>query len=474
MRHTAFLFVGTLFFCFPFSVNAENRMLEMKLETSAHETMEATLRQSMEERKGEKAKSYLTKHAVTEEKEPSDFSLHVKNAPIQEVLRSLAELTGENIVFGGTVTGSVTADLDHVTPKEALHAMLVSQGLIAREEGSMLIVFGESAMKNGGRATKSYKLSYAEAKEVAEGIRQLSDSVHVAYNQTANAVILSGTPLEIMETAAVLRSLDVPEKQVKVEAEVIAVNRSHSKELGIDWDFKALTGSGEYRRESWNEQRYVTDDAGNIKYDKNGNPRMRNIEHNGWNVKIPEGYAGISYGRSVAGHPYTAFFRANLNALVSTGKARILARPNVVTMNGREAEILIGNKIPVIVEHVDNGVRTTTTEYRDAGIKLTYTPRISADGEITANVNAEVSTPYLVPEMRAYRIITRQANTLVRLRSGDMLTIGGLIDKEENKTFRKVPILGDIPLLGKLFQSKSRSVEESEIVIIIKAEILDR
>lgn len=329
-------------------------------------------------------------------------------------------------------------------------------------------------MKNGGRATKSYKLSYAEAKEVAEGIRQLSDSVHVAYNQTANAVILSGTPLEIMETAAVLRSLDVPEKQVKVEAEVIAVNRSHSKELGIDWDFKALTGSGEYHRESWNEQRYVTDDAGNIKYDKNGNPRMRNIEHNGWNVKIPEGYAGISYGRSVAGHPYTAFFRANLNALVSTGKARILARPNVVTMNGREAEILIGNKIPVIVEHVDNGVRTTTTEYRDAGIKLTYTPRISADGEITANVNAEVSTPYLVPEMRAYRIITRQANTLVRLRSGDMLTIGGLIDKEENKTFRKVPILGDIPLLGKLFQSKSRSVEESEIVIIIKAEILDR
>ena len=106
--------------------------------------------------------------------------------------------------------------------------MLVSQGLIAREEGSTLIVVGESAMKNGGRATKSYKLSYAEAKEVAEGLRQLSDSVHVAYNQTANAVILSGTPLEIMETAAVLRSLDVPEKQVKVEAEVIAVNRSHS------------------------------------------------------------------------------------------------------------------------------------------------------------------------------------------------------------------------------------------------------
>lgn len=83
-------------------------------------------------------------------------------------------------------------------------------------------------------------MSYAEAKEVAEGIRQLSDSVHVAYNQTANAVILSGTPLEIMETAAVLRSLDVPEKQVKIEAEVIAVNRSHSKELGMTGILKLL------------------------------------------------------------------------------------------------------------------------------------------------------------------------------------------------------------------------------------------
>lgn len=111
------LFIRRHSFSVSFFVNAEKQNAGDETETSAHETMEVTLRQSMEGRKGEKAKSYLTKHAVTEEKEPSDFSLHVKNAPIQEVLRSLAELTGKNIVFGGTVTGSVTADLDHVTPK---------------------------------------------------------------------------------------------------------------------------------------------------------------------------------------------------------------------------------------------------------------------------------------------------------------------------------------------------------------------
>ena len=126
----------------------------------------------------------------------------------------------------------------------------------------------------------------------------------------------------------------------------------------------------------------------------------------------------------------------------------------------------------MIVEHMENGVKTTATEYKDAGIKLTYTPIISRNHEITADVHAEVSTPYLVPEMKAYRIITRSANTMVRLKSGDMITIGGLIDKEQAKTMRKVPILGDIPLLGRLFQSHSTTTDESEIVIVIKANIV--
>lgn len=191
-------------------------------------------------------------------------------------------------------------------------------------------------------------------------------------------------------------------------------------------------------------------------------------------MDAPEGYAGISYGRSITGHPYTFFFQARLSALISEGKAEVLARPNVVTMNGRKAEILIGSEVPVIVEHLENGVRTTATEYKDAGIKLSYTPRISRDGDITATVRAEVSTPYLVPEMKAYRIVTRQADTMVRLRSGDELVIGGLIDRQESYTFRKVPILGDIPILGKLFQSKSRSVDESEIIIVIRAELIDQ
>ncbi len=390
---------------------------------------------------------------------------------MREVLQSLAELSGKNIIFAGDMKGTTTADLEGVTAEAAFSAVLAASGLSAREENGTVIIY-DGTLKNEGISAETFRLSYADAAEVAATLSDIYKENHVAYHKGANSVVVKGTAADLLQARRLVASLDHPEKQVKVEAEVVAVNRADIKELGIDWDFQSLTGSASYDRESWSEERYVTDDAGNIKYDDDGNPRIRTITHDGWKVTAPEGHAGISYGRSIAGHPYTFFFQARLSALISQGKAKVLARPNVVTMNGREAEILIGSRIPVIVEHMENGVKTTATEYKDAGIKLSYTPRVSRNDEITASVRAEVSTPYLVPEMKAYRIITRQADTMVRLRSGEELVIGGLIDKETSHTFRKVPILGDIPLLGKLFQSKKTSVEESEIIIVIRAELI--
>lgn len=383
--------------------------------------------------------------------ENANFSLHVKNASLSAVLRSLSELTHKNIIFSGTLPGRITADLDHVTPEEALQIVLDTHGLVAENRGQTLIVWTVGENKDTTKTTYTYRLWYADSKEIVATLTPVLGDGKITCNQSANAVIISGTPGEVMQAREVLRHLDVPEKQVKVEAQVLAVNRAYAKELGIDWDFKSLTGSAKY---------YDAEKSGK---------KETNVRH----IEVPEGYAALSYGQSITGHPYALFFQARLNALISEGKAKILAKPHVMTMNGHKAEILIGEKVPVLIEHLDNGVRTTTTEYRDAGIKLSYTPRINEKNEITAKVSAEVSTPYLVPEMQAYRIVTRQANTLVRLKSGDSLTIGGLTDRTENKVQRKVPLLGDIPLLGKLFQSEKNSIEETEIIIIIKADIIN-
>lgn len=383
--------------------------------------------------------------------EASDnFSLHVQNAPLQQVLQSLAELSGKNVVIPGDLKGTVTASIDNVTPEEALNSVLLMNGLIIKNEGSTMIIYNAKSESDSAKTIKTFKLSYGKSNEIANELKNLTDNVQVASDVGTNSVIVNATPRAMSELEYIIKALDIPEKQVKVEAEVLAVNRSYAKDLGIEWQFKSLTGQAEQR---------------NV-YDKSSKTKTSYL-------KIPEDYAGISYGKSITGNPYTFFFQAKLNALLSNGKAKILAKPNVVTLNGRTAEILIGSKIPVLVEHMENGTKTTSIEYKDAGIKLTYTPNVSKNSEITADIIAEVSTPYLVPEMKAYRIVTRQAHTTVRLKSGDMLTIGGLIDKEEANNIRKVPVLGDIPILGKLFQTETESKEESEIIIIIRANILE-
>lgn len=392
----------------------------------------------------------LTTCQETVQASDSNFSLHVQKAPLQQVLRSLAELSGKNIILPGDLKETVTANLNNVTPEDALNALLLMNGLSLKKEGNTLIVYNAKIESESAKIIKTYKLSYGKSNEIANELQNLTGNMQIVSDIGTNTVVVSASPMTMANVERIIKELDTPEKQVKVEAEVLAVNRSYAKDLGIDWQFKSLTGTA--------IQKNVTE--------KNSKKKTSYLE-------VPQDFAGISYGKSITGNPYTFFFQAKLNALLSDGKAKILAKPNVVTLNGRTAEILIGSKIPVLVERLENGTKTTSIEYKDAGIKLTYTPHISTSSDITADIVAEVSTPYLVPEMKAYRIVTRQAHTMVRLKSGDMLTIGGLIDKEESDNIRKIPILGDIPILGKLFQTRTESKEESEIIIVIRANILE-
>ena len=130
-----------------------------------------------------------------------------------------------------------------MTADEALYSVLAACGLVERMEGSTMVIFSHNAEKNAAAEVKSYRLSYGNAKEVSEGLKNILSSGKVTYSASSNTVLLSGSPMELMQADRLIRLLDVPEKQVKVEAEVIAVNKSYAKDLGIDWDFKSLTGT---------------------------------------------------------------------------------------------------------------------------------------------------------------------------------------------------------------------------------------
>lgn len=269
----------------------------------------------------------------------------------------------------------------------------------------------------------------------------------VFFNPDVNALILYGTAAEYERAKNLLEVLDVELKQVSLEAKILAIDKNASKNLGIDWFWSAFPQYPE--RDSFRN---------NENYDRNFNDNT--------------GYGILRFGRGPEGYPFEWYYGARINALVTDGKAKILSRPNVTTIQGHEAVINVGSSVPVPKVSSTNTSTTTEIEYRDAGIILKYTPRINSDGTITATIHTEVSTPQYVEDLRAYRFNTRSADTVVTVKDGEPMIIGGLIGSEEEKSISKIPFLGDLPILGALFRTHRKSTSESELMIFLTAHVV--
>ena len=278
----------------------------------------------------------------------------------------------------------------------------------------------------------------------------------LAVDEATNSILYAGSSAEKENLQAALAVLDVPCRQVSLEAEVVAVNKTADKDLGIEWSWDALPTYPE-REES------------GMTIGSDGKPT--GIMTPG-KVTRKDAKGVIQFGRNPEGYPYEFYYQAKINALVARGIAKVLAKPKITATDGRQAVIFIGDHVPVVTEKKENGQTTATTEYIDAGIKLIYTPRVNDDGMITALVHTEVSTPTLVAEVKNFRITTRQADTVVRMKNGETLVIGGLIGSEQSDSHSGVPVLRDIPLLGNLFQSNHTAQAETEVVIFLTARLV--
>ena len=238
-------------------------------------------------------------------------------------------------------------------------------------------------------------------------------------------------------------------KQVRIESRVVEINSSKAKELGI-----AIANNSE---------------------DDNGNPTLGN----------PGSFAfGQSSSNTIDGNRIFGWFgsytdiNAQLNALVKKGDAKILSQPYIITMSGDKAEILIGGEIPVPVNTGDNAI---SVEWREYGIKLNIEPNVMRDDAVDSKIDTEVSSldwssaiaangsnGSKIPGMRS-----RKATTHVQMRPGMTMAIGGLISSEDSKSLQKIPLLGDIPILGQFFRTTSKSRERKEIIILLTPILVD-
>ena len=401
-------------------------------------------------------------------------TIDVTGGDVRAVLLAVARMGDLALIVDDSVTGAVTA---HVTGEgeEVLRLVAAARGIQIERHGAVFLALAPDTRAEN-RRVYTYSVRNGDPEELAhaanlsltgEGKRAVvsktneerwnegSDSDtqrRVLVDRATNTLLFYGTESEALSVREIISALDVVPKQVSLEARVVAVSKQAAKELGVDWTWSALP---QY-------------------------PRVRRNDSASWEVSERSAGTGgtsapgiIRFGRGPEGVPYEFYYTAAIRALITDGRAKMLARPNITTVQGHEALINIGAEVPVPRVSTSNSVTTSGVEYREAGIILRYTPRVTADGSIVARVHTEVSTPVYVDDLKAYRFQKRSADTTVRLRNGETMVIGGLIDSDESRSLAKIPFLGDIPVLGAFFRSVRTSKTETELMIFLTAHVLD-
>ena len=421
-------------------------------------------------------------------------TMSVTDANLGVVLAEVARMGNANIVINVKPADTVSVTFDRVPFETALYYIARTKGLsIDKKNGNTYIVTSPEEMAKGFQEVKVFPLKFARADHIKNIIvgGGKSDSEFAVENPGAsasteagtlktttsgstggatgnqaglknlvintdvstNSIIAFGTPEQIQTVGHLLRELDVPYQQVLLEAQMVALSKNASKSLGVDWNWSTLTNQSSSTTTSGSSSSSSSTTAA---------------------------YFPMFMVTGGDGNKYSMGVNTTLNALITKGDGKLLARPNVLTFNGNKATIFIGDQLPVVIPNSasNGGTVTYTTSYKNAGITLSYVPRINDDGQISASVFVEVSTPTSVTlnvggqKTDAYQITTRSAQTNVRMKDGDTLVIGGLISTKEAKSFNKVPLLGDLPVLGQLFRSVSNSKTESEVVIFLKAKVV--
>ena len=406
----------------------------------------------------------------------ASVTIDVTGGDVRAVLLAVARMGNLPLIVDDSVTGTVTA---HLTGEgeELLHLVAAARGIHIERYGTIFLALASDTCAEH-RRVHSYRVRFGDPEELAhaanlsltgEGKRAavsknndergngVSDSdsdtqQRVLVDRATNTLLFYGTEAKAFAVREIISALDVEPQQVSLEARVVAVSKEAAKQLGIDWSWSPLP---QY-------------------------PRAQRSSEGDWHISGRNGGSEgtgasgiIRFGRGPEGIPYEFYYSAAIRALITNGKAKMLARPNVTTVQGHEAIINIGAEVPVPRVSTSNNVTTTGIDYREAGIILRYTPRVTADGNIVARVHTEVSTPVYVEDLKAYRFQKRSADTTVRLRNGETMVIGGLIDSDESRALSKIPFLGDLPILGAFFRSVRTHRTETELMIFLTARVLD-
>lgn len=274
------------------------------------------------------------------------------------------------------------------------------------------------------------QLKYIRPEQVKTLIKALIPANQLKVDFIDNKLVAIGDEDVYDTVKEIISQIDIPPRQIMFEAEAVEISRDDYKNLGVDWgSTTALPGIAP-------------------------NDSLADAPLEGSTFRIGFGQYGVN-------------FAAVINHLIENKKARLLASPRIAALDGQTAKILIGDKLAVESRTVSNGYESVSVTYVEVGIKLEVTPTVNDDGTITAHIKPEVSNKTDQTKSGNPNIRTRQAETTLRVKDGETIVIGGLIQRQVTVDTFKTPLLGDLPLIGSLFRSTDKQKHETELIILV-------
>ncbi|HSQ69490.1 MAG TPA: type IV pilus secretin PilQ family protein, partial [Steroidobacteraceae bacterium] len=430
------------------------------------------------------------------------LTLNFQDIETRAVLQLLAETSGQNIVVSDTVQGNVTLRLQNVPWDQALDIVMRTKGLDKRQESNVIYVAPaqelaarEQQLLESQKAltelspvrTEYLQVNYAKASDLAALIQSqgktslLSERGSVAIDERTNTLLLQDTADRLADIRRLVSTLDIPVKQVLIEARIVIVSDDFSRDLGVRFG-GAVVGN------------YGSSDG--LMY--MGSSGLNSADGDRGPIISPNGPGGVGVdGNSVATLPVPERYLVNLpianpamkfamtlldsdyvvdleiTAAQSEGKGEVISAPRVITANGKEAIIEQGTEIPY-QESASSGA--TTTQFKKAVLSLKVTPQVTPDDRIILDLtvskdsvgqNVASATGGFVPS-----IDTREITTQVLVNDGQTVVLGGILETERRETVNKVPFLGDIPVMGAMFRNKQKQDNKDELLIFVTPKIL--
>lgn len=431
------------------------------------------------------------------------ISLSFQSIDVRSLLQIIADVAGTNLVVSDSVTGEVAMRLQNVPWDQALDIVLRTKGLAARKEGNVIVVAPLEEVAARERAeleaenekvqlaplrSELIQVNYAKALDLASLLSAgetslLSERGRVTVDDRTNTLIVLDTREKLAEVRNLVQRLDVPVRQVLIESRIVIASDNFRRDIGARFGVTAVGGRGNNglittsgRNSGRDEDEGGTDEIVNdfISPPRGFPVNLPRSSLDRYNVNLPASPSGGAPGSiafAILGSDF--LIDLELSALQTEGRGEVISTPRVITANGKEASIEQGTEIPFQTDGGQNGPRV---EFKKAVLSLTVTPQITPDNRILMDLAVTNDTiGQNVPSGNGGTqpsIDTRKVTTQVLVRTGETIVLGGIFEQSTNNNASKVPLLGDIPVLGALFRSRSRESIKRELLIFVTPKML--